>query len=100
MDMADAFLMHIAGEWVPSESGATFDAVSPSTGEVIGSVPEGTREDARRAIASAGKAAPAWARLSAFDRAAAMERIASEIDRRRDDLPRPPPPPQGEPPHA
>ena len=36
--MADAFPMHIAGEWVSSESGATFDAVSPSTGEVIGSV--------------------------------------------------------------
>src|SRR3954462_998572 len=88
MDMADTYLMHIAGEWVPSERGATFDAVSPSAGEVIGSVPEGTREDARRGIASAGQAAPAWARLPAFDRAAAMERIASEIDRRRDALAR------------
>jgi acyl-CoA reductase-like NAD-dependent aldehyde dehydrogenase len=86
--MADAYLIHIAGEWVPSESGATFDAVNPSTGEVIGSVPEGTREDARRAIAAANAASKAWARLSAFDRAAAMERIASEIDRRRDDLAR------------
>src|SRR5436190_6609076 len=86
--MADAYLMHIAGEWVSSESGATFDAVSPSTGEVIGSVPEGTREDARRAIAAANAAATSWARLSAFDRAAAMERIAGEIDRRRDDLAR------------
>jgi len=86
--MADDYLMHIAGGWVPSESGATIDAVSPSTGQVIGSVPEGTREDARRAIAAAGAAASAWARLSAFDRAASMERIAAEIDRRRDDLAR------------
>src|SRR5256885_12126869 len=86
--MADAFPMHIAGEWVSSESGATFDAVSPSTGEVIGSVPEGTREDARRAIAAANAAATSWARLSAFDRAAVMERIAGEIDRRRDELAR------------
>src|SRR3954469_6137939 len=86
--MADAYPMHIAGEWVPSESGATFDAVSPSTGEVIGSVPEGTREDVRRAIAAANSASTGWARLSAFDRAAAMERIASEIDLRRGDLAR------------
>jgi succinate-semialdehyde dehydrogenase/glutarate-semialdehyde dehydrogenase len=86
--MADAYPMHIAGEWVSSESGATFDALSPSTGEVIGSVPEGTREDTRRAIAAANAASVAWARLSPFDRAAAMERIAGEIDRRRDDLAR------------
>ncbi|MDP9235278.1 MAG: aldehyde dehydrogenase family protein [Actinomycetota bacterium] len=84
--MADAYRMHIGGEWVASESGATFDATSPSTGEVIGSVPEGTREDARRAIAVANSAGPGWARLSAFDRAAAMERVAAEIDRRREDL--------------
>jgi succinate-semialdehyde dehydrogenase/glutarate-semialdehyde dehydrogenase len=86
--MADALQMHIAGEWVSSESGATFDAISPSTGEVIASIPEGTREDARRGIASADDASRTWARLSAFDRAAAMERIAAEIDRRRDDLAR------------
>jgi acyl-CoA reductase-like NAD-dependent aldehyde dehydrogenase len=86
--MADAYLMHIGGEWIASESGATFDATSPSTGEVIGSVPEGTREDARRAIAAANAAWPAWARMSAFDRASAMERVAAEIDRRREDLAR------------
>src|SRR6266704_480117 len=84
--MADAYRMHIGGEWVASESGATFDATSPSTGEVIGSVPEGTREDARRAIAAANAAWSGWARSSAFDRAAAMERVAAEIDRRREDL--------------
>jgi acyl-CoA reductase-like NAD-dependent aldehyde dehydrogenase len=86
--MADVYPMHIAGEWVSSESGATFDALSPSTGEVIGSVPEGTREDARHAIAAANMASSEWARRSAFDRAAAMERIAQEIDRHRDDLAR------------
>ena len=50
--MADEHRMLIGGEWVASESGATFDATSPSTGEVIGSLPEGTRADAQRAITS------------------------------------------------
>ncbi len=84
--MADEVRMLIGGEWVPSTSGATFDAVSPSTGEVIGSVPEGTRADAQRAIEAANGAWPAWAALSAFDRAAAMRRVAEAIDGRRDHL--------------
>jgi succinate-semialdehyde dehydrogenase/glutarate-semialdehyde dehydrogenase len=86
--MADAYRMLIGGEWVASESGATFDATSPATGEVIGSLPEGTREDARRAVAAADAAWPAWAALSAFDRAASMRRIAAAVDERRDDLAR------------
>ena len=84
--MADLQRMFIGGEWVASESGATFEATSPATGEVIASVPEGTREDARRAIAAANAAWGGWASRSAFDRAAAMRRVASEIDRRRDEL--------------
>jgi succinate-semialdehyde dehydrogenase/glutarate-semialdehyde dehydrogenase len=86
--MADDYRMLIGGDWVASESGATFDATSPSTGEVIGSIPEGTRIDARRAIVAANEAWPRWSGLSAFDRAAAMRRIAAAIDERREDLAR------------
>jgi acyl-CoA reductase-like NAD-dependent aldehyde dehydrogenase len=76
----------IGGEWSDAEGGATFEAVSPSTGEVIGTVAEGTRADARRAVAAANRAAPDWAGLSAFDRAAAMTRVAEVIDARREGL--------------
>src|SRR5437868_2684152 len=78
--------MFVDGKWVPSESGAVFDATSPSTGEVIGTVPEGTREDAQRAVEAASHAFRSWSGLSAFDRAAAMRRIAGIIDARRDEL--------------
>ncbi|MFB3738419.1 MAG: aldehyde dehydrogenase [Candidatus Velamenicoccus archaeovorus] len=84
--MATDERMFIAGTWTASERGAAFEALSPSTGEVIGTVPEGTREDARRAIAAANGAWEAWGRRSAFDRAAAMRRVASAIDARRDEL--------------
>jgi acyl-CoA reductase-like NAD-dependent aldehyde dehydrogenase len=33
--MVDEHRMFIAGEWVGSESAATFEAFSPSTGDVI-----------------------------------------------------------------
>jgi succinate-semialdehyde dehydrogenase/glutarate-semialdehyde dehydrogenase len=80
--------MYIDGRWVASEGGARMEATSPSLGGVIGTVSEGTRADAQRAIDAANRAQPAWAALSAFERAAAMERVADLIAERRDDLAR------------
>ena len=78
--------MFVGGEWVASESGAVLDATSPSTGAPIGTVPAGTRADARRAIEAARAAWPGWAGLSAFDRAAALRRVAGAVDARRREL--------------
>lgn len=76
--------MVIGGAWTDSD--ARLEATSPATGESLGSVPEGTREDARRAIAAANGAWREWSRRSAFERAAAMERVADLIVERRDEL--------------
>src|SRR5438874_3100603 len=78
--------MFVAGEWTAALSGETFTAESPATGDVIGDVPQGDREDARRAIEAANRAADGWARTTAFERAAAMYRVADAIEERRDDL--------------
>ena len=92
--------MVIGGSWAESESGARLEATSPATGESLGTVPEGTREDAQRAIAAANAARREWASRSAFDRAAAMERVAALIEERRDDLARTLTLDQGKPLHA
>ncbi len=80
--------MFVGGNWGPSASGETFDATSPATGEVIGTVPNGDRDDARRAIAAARDAFDGWARLTAFERAAKMHAIGDVIESRRDELAR------------
>ena len=80
--------MVIGGVWAESESGARFEATSPATGESLGTVPEGTREDAQRAIAAANAARRDWAARSAFERAAALDRVADLIEERRDELAR------------
>jgi len=85
---ATAQHMFIGGEWRPSASGETFEAASPATGEVIASVPRGDRDDARAAIAAAAQAADAWARLTAFERAAKMHAVGDVIESRRDQLAR------------
>jgi succinate-semialdehyde dehydrogenase/glutarate-semialdehyde dehydrogenase len=78
--------MFVDGAWTESASGETFTALSPSNGEEIGQLPQGSREDAQRAIDAANRASDAWARLTAFDRAAAMHRVADAVETRRDEL--------------
>jgi acyl-CoA reductase-like NAD-dependent aldehyde dehydrogenase len=80
--------MFVGGNWGPSASGETFDATSPATGEVIGTVPNGDRDDARRAIAAARDAFDGWSRLTAFERAAKMHAIGDVIESRREELAR------------
>jgi len=48
--------MFIGGEWVDSSSGESERDINPSTGESVGEVQVGTREDADRAVAAALKA--------------------------------------------
>jgi succinate-semialdehyde dehydrogenase/glutarate-semialdehyde dehydrogenase len=78
--------MFVAGEWCAAESGDEIRAISPATGEDLGGVASGDREDARRAVAAAARAFPAWAATTAFERAAALHRIADVCERRRDEL--------------
>jgi succinate-semialdehyde dehydrogenase/glutarate-semialdehyde dehydrogenase len=80
--------MFIDGEWRDALGGATADATSPATGESLGPVAEGGREDAQRAIDAANAAFPAWAARTAFERAELLHRVADACERRADDLAR------------
>src|SRR5258705_1704263 len=80
--------MFVDGAWTASLSGETFTADSPATGDEIGTVPLGDRDDAKLAIGAANRAADGWARATAFERAAAMHRIADQVEQRRDALTR------------
>jgi len=92
--------MFVGGEWRPSAAGETFEATSPATGDLIGTVPQGDRDDAREAIAAARDASDAWARLTAFERAAKMSGVGDIIESRRDELARTLTLDQGKPLHA
>ena len=86
MTTGTAQQMFIGGDWQPSATGETFEATSPANGAVIGSVPQGDRDDARRAIEAARAAADGWARLTAFERAGKMHAVGDVIASRRDAL--------------
>ena len=78
--------MFYGGDWREARSGATFDATSPATGETIGTLPEGDREDARAALRAASDAAWTWGRQSPFDRATKLHRVADIVESRRAEL--------------
>src|SRR6266540_5853731 len=80
--------MHIGGQWVDAGGGATFESTSPATGEVLGVLTEAGAEDARAAVAAAGRAAERLAGLSMSDRARLCHGVADAIERRRDELAR------------
>jgi succinate-semialdehyde dehydrogenase/glutarate-semialdehyde dehydrogenase len=60
--------MYIDGEWTPAEKHRTFDVFNPANGEKIGEVPDGSRQDATRAIEAADAAFAQWSRLPAYRR--------------------------------
>lgn len=80
--------MHVGGHWVESEGGKTFEAHNPATGEVIATLPEGTREDARRAVAAANENKHKIAGMSVWDRSRLCMRIAEVMERRKEELAR------------
>jgi succinate-semialdehyde dehydrogenase/glutarate-semialdehyde dehydrogenase len=86
--MTGDVLMLVGGEWTGSADGSRDAAMSPATGEVIGSVPRGAREDARRAIAAANEAFDAWRATTAFERAQLLHRVADVVESRREALAR------------
>jgi len=80
--------LFIGGKWVEAASGEAAEATSPATGESLGPVAQGDREDARRAIDAARDAFPKWGAATAFERADALRRIAEVCESRRDELAR------------
>ena len=79
---------YIDGEFTESVSGRWTPVENPGTGETFAEVPDGTVEDARRAIAAARKAFDSgpWPRLTPEERQAALLRVADVLDSRAEGL--------------
>merc|ERR1719277_399237 len=64
----------INGQWVAAQSGATFNVHNPATGELIGSVPDMTAQDADTALSAAHEAFSKWKRTTAKHRCGLLRR--------------------------
>lgn len=78
--------MFIDGKFEENTSGKWIDVLNPSTEEVISRMPDGTVEDARKAIDAAEKAQDKWARTPAVERASYLIKMAAGIRKREKEL--------------
>src|SRR6056297_688339 len=76
----------VAGAWVGADSGATFDVVDPSRGEVIAKIPDMGVAETRRAIDAAYEAQKGWAAKTAKERSTVLKRWHALMLENADDL--------------
>ena len=78
--------LHIGGEWTDATGGGTFEDTDPFTGDVVASIPAGTREDAKRAIEAADKAFPAWSQSPPAERQRIFLKAADILESRAEEV--------------
>jgi aldehyde dehydrogenase (NAD+) len=78
----------IDGRSVPAQSGKTFAAINPATGETLAQIAEGAEADIDVAVAAARRAFEQgpWSRFKPFDRQQVILALADLIDRHFEEL--------------
>jgi aldehyde dehydrogenase (NAD+) len=83
MDNKD-YKMYINGQW--TGTGKTFADYNPASGEVWAEIPDGTREDAKKAIDAAAAAQAEWAAMPHPQRAGYLLKAAEILEKRVPDF--------------
>ncbi len=78
--------MYIDGQFEPGRGDAWIDVINPATEALLSRIPDGSAEDARRAILAAERAQPGWEALPAIERAGWLRKIAAGIRARAEEI--------------
>lgn len=76
--------MYVNGEWV--QLAKSIPVQNPATLETVGSVPDATAVEAKKAVDAAHKAFQTWSKTTAYERAALLERWHQVIESRLDEI--------------
>src|SRR3989449_11362139 len=71
--------MLIDGQTVAAQPGKTVEVRNPASGEVVDTIPKGSKAEVDAAVEAAAKALPAWASMSGSKRAALMHAAAVKV---------------------
>ena len=78
--------LFISGEWTPARSGQTFEAIDPSTEEVLAGVARGDARDVDDAVRAAWEAFGQWRRVTPVERGRLLYGVARELEARVDEF--------------
>jgi acyl-CoA reductase-like NAD-dependent aldehyde dehydrogenase len=84
--MSKGYKLYIDGKWMPSTNSKTFETKNPATGEALAVFPQGTKEDALKAINAAEKAFPQWKKYPAPKRGELILKASAIMKQRKDEL--------------
>jgi succinate-semialdehyde dehydrogenase/glutarate-semialdehyde dehydrogenase len=77
---------YVSGQWIDADDGQTFAVTNPARGDVICTVPDLSRAETARAIATAAEAQKDWARHTGKERAAILRKWFDLMVANADDL--------------
>ncbi|KAI0212420.1 Succinate-semialdehyde dehydrogenase, mitochondrial [Lamellibrachia satsuma] len=77
---------YVNGQWVGAVNGATFEVVNPSSGKVIGSVPDMGAVDAEEAVKAANNAFQTWKHTTAKERSNILRKWFELITANQEEL--------------
>ncbi|EGL81958.1 Aldehyde Dehydrogenase [Caldalkalibacillus thermarum TA2.A1] len=88
VQVKETYQMFIGGQFVDSESGATFNTYNPATGEVLAKVAKGSKKDVDLAVEAARKAFDhsRWPTMPVNKRSRLLNKIAQIMRKRFDEL--------------
>jgi acyl-CoA reductase-like NAD-dependent aldehyde dehydrogenase len=81
--VAKTYKLYLGGAFPRSESGRTYPATGGVGGSIKANVAQGSRKDARDAVAAARKAFKGWSSATAYNRGQVIYRIAEMLEGRR-----------------
>ena len=84
--MYSKFGQFIDGKWQASEKKETYDVINPATEEIIGKASKATSADVDKALKSAEKGFKIWKKISPWDRAAIIRKIADLMRKKNNEL--------------
>ena len=78
--------LYIDGAWVPSTGTKTLEVINSTTEEVMGTIPEGTKDDVEKAVAAAKTAFQTWSQVSIEERGKYLQRITEGLQARMQEI--------------
>jgi aldehyde dehydrogenase (NAD+) len=78
--------LFIGGEWVDPSGDGSIEVINPTTEEVVGRIPDGSAEDADRAVRAARAAFDSWSQTPADERAAYCGAIGAKLAERGEEV--------------
>src|SRR6056300_72123 len=82
--MYEKFGQFIDGKWSPSSDGGTYEVINPSNEEIIGHASKATSIDVEKALQSAKRGLAVWRKVSPWERATKIRKIADLIREKKD----------------